>query len=396
MKSFLTFFLFGCLFPFTFSLHGIAGNGVKVDSFKDYETRMLYRNLKKFSDEGVMFGMANPTTISYKGGPKNNDIKQSDCKDITGSHPAFHESDFMWYQDSGGKSFMKTDIQALQEACERGALIGYCWHLRGPESGSFYAKKDGDFTRDKDLVKSIVNGPSDRSQNASLDWLLSLLDNLVIPVFQEINSPVLFRPFHEMNGNWFWWGSDNCTPQEYQQLYRIVVDYLRKNEIYNVLYVWSPDTKAAFEYYPGHDYVDIVGMDIYEPCIAKGKPREKVVSLLREISRFAQEHDKVAAWTETGLRKKNGVFLYPEVYPEFWTQNVLDVIQTDSLTQKIAYVMSWYSADWQNDGSGQFYIPYEGIITDYTNGEKAVDDFIEFYRDPFTFFEDRLPGLYAE
>ena len=370
-----------------------AANDQGNDSFKNAETRRLYQNLKSFSDEGVMFGMANPTTISYKGGPKNQKITQSDCQDITGSHPAFHESDFMWYRDPGGKSFMKTDLQALKEAWDRGALIGYCWHLRGPQSDSFYARQDGEFTADQNLVKKIVNGPVDRKQNSSLDWLLSLLDTLVIPIFQEIESPVLFRPFHEMNGNWFWWGRDNCSPGEYQELFRITVDYLRKQGVDNVLYVWSPDTKAAFEYYPGHNYVDVVGMDIYEPCIAPGKSRDKVVSLLRDISRFAAAHDKVAAWTETGLRKKKDLFRYPEVYPGFWTKNVLEVIKNDSLTQQIAYVMSWYSADWQNDGTGQFYVPYRGIESDHAKGSDAKDDFMDFFHDPFTFFENDISRL---
>lgn len=363
-------------------------------SYQDSTTQLLYENLKKVAEEGVMFGMANPTTISYKGGPKNDKIDQSDSKAITGSHPAFHESDFMWYRDPGGKAFMETDLQALKQARDRGALIGYCWHLRGPASKEFYSRKDGQFTGDRNLVKKIVNGSKDRSENPSLDWLLSLLDDLAIPVFLELETPVLFRPFHEMNGDWFWWGSANCTPGEYQELYRLVVDYLREKGIRNVLYVWSPDTKAAFEYYPGDEYVDIVGMDIYEPGIAPGKSRKKVISLLQTISRFAREKNKVAALTETGLRKKGDIFRYPSSYPQFWTKNILNIIKNDQDTRRIAYVMSWYSADWNNDKTGQFYIPYPGIAKDHPNGQRAIDDFLEFYNDPFTFFEDDLPGLY--
>ncbi len=63
-------------------------------------TGTFYTNLKTFASKKIMFGMANPTTLSYKNGPKNNNLNQSDCKDITGSHPAFYESDFMWYTDT--------------------------------------------------------------------------------------------------------------------------------------------------------------------------------------------------------------------------------------------------------------------------------------------------------
>lgn len=136
-------------------------------------------------------------------------------------------------------------------------------------------------------------------------------------------------------------------------------------------------------------------MDIYEPGIAEGKSPKKVVSLLRTISRFVNKHGKVAAFTETGLRKDEEGFRYPEKYPRFWTRNILELIKNDEETRSIAYVMSWYSADWQGDGTGQFYIPYPGIAEDHTKGRQAIDDFLDFYNDPFTFFEDNLPDLYG-
>lgn len=198
-------FLFGfILFSFVTGFHTSSlADGGRTGSLKDPGTRQFYENLKQTAQTGVLFGMANPTTISYKGGPKNDKIDQSDCKDITGSHPAFHESDFIWYRDSGGKAFMESDLKALKEARDRGALIGYCWHLWGNDSQEFYAREDGEFTEDQDFVKRIVKGSQERSENPSLDWLLSLLDEWAIPVFREIETPVLFRPFHEMNGDWF-------------------------------------------------------------------------------------------------------------------------------------------------------------------------------------------------
>lgn len=358
-------------------------------AFRNSETENLYKNLKKLSAEGkIMFGMANPTSIGYSSGPKNNQIDQSDSKDITGSHPAFHESDFMWYSDT---AFKKYDMEALRLAYKRGAVCGYCWHFRGRHSQEFYAKKDGKFTEDKDLVKQIIASPN-RETNDALKWFLNQLDKEVIPVFKELGFPLVFRPFHEMNGNWFWWGTDNCTPEEYQQLFRITIDYLRKNKVDNLLIVWSVNVDVSFDYYPGDDYVDILGLDSYEPGIESWNPMEKFIASLGQLADYVAEHQKVAALTETGCRKENGKFRYTDKYPKFWTEHVLNPILADAKAKRIVWIMSWYSADWKNDLTGQYYIPYKGI--NRPNSQKAIKDFIGFYKNESLLFENELPDMY--
>ena len=74
--------------------------------------------------------------------------------------------------------------------------------------------------------------------------------------------PVIFRPFHELNGSWFWWGGKNCTPEEIKQLYRFTVAYLRdQKNVHNLLYAYNTDrftTKEDYlERYPGDEWVDI-------------------------------------------------------------------------------------------------------------------------------------------
>ncbi len=359
---------------------------------RNQATETFYANLKKFATQKIMFGMANPTTLGYKNGPKNNNINQSDCKDITGSHPAFYESDFMWYTD---KKFKEWDIDAMKQAHQRGAVIGYCWHMRGRESDDFYAKKDGAFTQDRYLVNAILAGGT-RKTNPALNWYFTQLDEIVIPVFKELGFPILFRPFHEMNGGWFWWGShsDAYPADRYKKLYQLTVDYLRKNEVTNILYVWSPDSDAAFDFYPGDDYVDVLGLDIYEPGIASWNPTSKYLNSMKALTEHAEKHDKLVAVTETGLRKDNNTFRYPEVYPDFWTKYVLQPLIENSNINRIAYIMSWYNADWNNDDKGTFYIPYSGVEQKHTKGADAVLDFRSFYNNINTAFEDDLPDLY--
>lgn len=352
-------------------------------------TKTLYNNLKKLSNDGkIMFGMANPTTISYKDLLKSSNTNISDCKDITGSNPAFYESDFMWYSDS---AFKRTDIEAMKAAYNRGAVCGYCWHFRGRKSNEFYNKKDGKFTNDKELLKEIT-ASDNRSKNLALDWYLNKIDNEIIPVFKELGFPIVFRPFHEMNGNWFWWGSDNCTPAEYIKLFRLTVDYLRSKKVNNLLYAWSVNVDPAFEYYPGDDYVDILGLDSYEPGIAPWNMDNKLVKSLQKLTDYADSTNKIAALTETGCRKENGQFNYPDKYPDFWTKYVFEPILNDPKAKRIVWVMSWYSSDWQQDDKGQFYIPYQGL--NRPNGDKAISDFKELYNSEAIVFENNIGNMY--
>lgn len=357
----------------------------------DQPTENLFNNLKKISNQGkVMFGAANPTTLMYKETHIFEGFENSDTKEITGQNPAVYESDFMWHSDP---KLVAPDKTASIKAFERGAVIAYCWHLRGKESDSFYSKSEDGFTADKELLKKIVAGGT-RDDNPELNWLYTKLDTLVIATIKEFGFPIIFRPWHEMNGGWFWWGKDNCSPDEYVQLYRITVDYMRTQGLKNVLYAWSPDTKLTMEYYPGDEYVDILGLDIYEMGVVHYKTTEMVVEELTKMTDYATAHGKVAAITETGLRIQNGIYYYPNETPNYWTKYVLETILSNEKTNKIAWVLSWYNADWSKQRKSQFYFPYRGLENDFENGQAAIDDFIEFYKHPATMFEDDLPNMY--
>lgn len=360
-------------------------------TYRNKATEILYQNLKEISaGDGFMFGSANPTTLMYKERHIWEGFDNSDFKEITGQHPAFYESDFMWFDND---SLRQPDIDAMRKAYERGAVVGYCWHLRGMNSASFYSKNGNEFTADKNLVKNIVAG-GNRDQNAALDWFYTKLDTLVIQTIKELGFPLTFRPFHEMNGGWFWWGKDNCTPDEYIQLFRMTVDYMRKNGVRNVLYVWSPDTKLTMEYYPGDEYVDILGLDIYEMGAVAYKTIKMVETELEKMIDYADSTGKIGAITETGLRFENGVRRYPEVNPYYWSQNVLETIINNEKLNRLTWVLSWYSADWSKQRKSQVYYPYRGMENDFRYGEQAINDFIRFYNHEYTIFEDDLPDMY--
>jgi mannan endo-1,4-beta-mannosidase len=89
---------------------------------------------------------------------------------------------------------------------------------------------------------------------------------------QAAHVPVLWRPYHEMNGIWFWWG-DKKGPQGIAKLWQMMYDrYTNYHHLNNLLWVWGAngprdipgDEAYSYKnYYPGHRYVDILGTDIY-------------------------------------------------------------------------------------------------------------------------------------
>jgi len=354
-------------------------------TYRNEATEYLFNSLKAISkSDFTMFGVANGLTINYKYGPRHAFNDKSDCKDITGSHPAFIESDFMWYD--GDKTFMTNDTIAMREAYKRGIITGYCFHLRGLHSNSFYAFNNNVLTADKDLVKEIL-ASNDRSINASLNWYLSKLDKLVIPILKGLGFPIIFRPFHEMTGNWFWWGTATCTADEYIALYRLTVNYLKANGVNNVLYAWAPDKSSDMSRYPGDNYVDVLGYDGYEIGVASYHSISTFTYTYGKVVDYALSHDKIVAVTETGYGS------YPGTHYDYWNDHVLIPMKKHSKAKHAAWVMSWYNADWNNDNTGTSWIPYIGI-EEKTNGDKAIENFIKFYNDPRTIFASDIPYLY--
>lgn len=83
--------------------------------------------------------------------------------------------------------------------------------------------------------------------------------------------PMIFRPFHENSGSWFWWGAAHASSAQYVELFRYPVEYLRDTkDVHNFLYAYSPGgsyggTDDVYtRTYPGDDYVDVLGYDNYD------------------------------------------------------------------------------------------------------------------------------------
>jgi mannan endo-1,4-beta-mannosidase len=140
----------------------------------------------------------------------------------------------------------------------------------------------------------------------------------VIDEIRALGRPIVLRPFHEMNGKWFWWGPKAVGgAQSYQKFFRFTVSYIRIRANTDLaLFAWSPNfpfDDKAIEYFPGADVVDVIGLDVYDI----GKPNSPSWPEFKEsvtaMGCFAHKHGKVAAVTETGNRRRS-----PEQHPSWW------------------------------------------------------------------------------
>jgi mannan endo-1,4-beta-mannosidase len=195
--------------------------------------------------------------------------------------------------------------------------------------------------------------------NRLADFFLSLRTDDGIPV------PVIFRPFHEHTGSWFWWGRNLCTTDQYKDLWRFTVTYLRDvKQVHNLLYAYSTDRFSTqeeyLERYPGDDVIDMLAFDLYDrgpeyPGLLK--------NCAATVSRLAEEKGKLAAVSEAGGP------IYTQT--DWWTHILLESLRT----VKLSYVLVWRNP-WQ-DGKSAFG-PWRS--------HPSAADFVKFHDDPHTLF----------
>ncbi len=351
-----------------------SNNGL-IDPNATAETVALFHNLRNLSAKHVLFGHQH--AMEYGHG-WTGDEDRSDVKSVTGSHPAVIGVDF---SDLSGrpKKQIEKNKELLQkqivDTYNRGGVVTAAWHFNNPVTDtSFYWKKGVSAP----AVKNIIPGGSHHEQYKEI---LRTLADLAHSVTGEDGTlaPLIFRPYHEFDGNWFWWGKAHCTKKEFIALWRFTVAYLRDElQVHNFLYAFSPDClfqteKEFLARYPGDKWVDMVGMDDYADFGRDDKYDLKAgIAKLKIVSDYAERAGKLAAFTETGLESLPN--------PTWWTKTLLKALKTKGL--KLCYVLVW-----RNDSQSptHYYAPYPGHAN--------VPDFLRFHEDSFILFENSLKDL---
>lgn len=299
---------------------------------------------------------------------------KSDVKAVTGAYPAVYGHDFLHianFADGNWYDYEREVAKKLTvEAYNRGGINTYAWHYANPVSKASFYWTDSPV----EAVSKILPGGSENATfNASLKEVADYAKTLIGADGKLI--PVIFRPFHEMDGNWFWWGSGHCTPDQYKALYQYTVTYLRDQlQVHNFLYAWSPDRNFTTEsgyltYYPGDAYVDLVGCDNYED-MKTGVAVSVVAQKLKIVSDYAIKKNKLAALTETGLQNLT--------QSDWYTEKLLKVLTASKM--EIAYALVWANT------KDAYWTPYVG--------HAAEADFIKFKNNTYMLFGDKMPSMY--
>jgi hypothetical protein len=193
-------------------------------------------------------------------------------KDSTGKLPAIRGLDFI---DS---SKNKNEVKYAKEWWHKGGIPTIMWHWGAPAIGSGYenAKKEVDI--DKIFEKGT---PEYKAFWKELDEKAVLLKKL-----QRANVPVLWRPFHELNGNWFWWGKKG--PEQFKRLWITMYNYyVHKKGLNNLIWVLCFMDKPDAAWYPGREYVDIAGPDTYKPEESRIGMYEKTRAIVGDVMPIA-------------------------------------------------------------------------------------------------------------
>lgn len=369
MKPSLLLFLFLFYGQISFS---------QIDKNATIETKSLFKYLKKTSKKHILFGHQHATEYGHGWA---GDSTRSDVKSVVGTHPAVIGVDLSGFYGLAEPTIEQNKEKLSKNVAEtynRGGITTVAWHFSNPASkGGFYWKdsvsvaamaliKPGGTHHEKykEILKGIGN------------WANSVKGN------DDQLVPMIFRPFHEFDGGWFWWGKPHCSRENFIDVWQFTVSYLRDSmQVHNFIYAFSPDnkftTEAEFlERYPGNDFVDMVGMDNYGDFGRGGKYNlPAAVIKLKIIDNFARKNNKLAALTETGL----------EGLPDktWWTESLLKSLKSKKM--KLSYVLVW-----RNDSNSKthFYVPYPG--------HPNVQNFIDFYKHKYTYFERDLRNVYGK
>ena len=346
-----------------------------VDANATPETGALFSNLRRLAPEHVLFG--HQDDLAY-GVNWINEPDRSDVKETAGSYPAVYGWEIGDLEHGAETNLDKVRFDQMRgwilDGYKRGGMITIAWHMDNPVSGG----NSWDTTR---AVQAILPGGTEHEKYKQ--WLDRFAE-FALSLRAESGElvPVVFRPFHEMTGSWFWWGARHSTPEEYRRLWRSTVEYLRDRKgVHNLLWAYSPDVfdskEQYLERYPGDKYVDVLGFDDYQ-SVKSPETRDVLVRRLRDVVELAEARGKIPALTETGVET------VPD--PNWWTQTLLAAIKSDPVAQRIAWALVWRNANRETDRPNHFYGPHPG--------HPSAPDFVRFRQDPFTLFEDDLPDLY--
>ncbi|MDR0524459.1 MAG: CIA30 family protein [Spirochaetaceae bacterium] len=340
----------------------------------------------------VIFGHQND--VHHKRGAFYKGASNSDTKDMTGSLAGIVGLDSLSLIGDEYPGILKNpesdpvrgSAKLCVDAAKEGAIISLSCHMPNfdevknkPKKGKtwdFSGYTVGNLGGDG-MRRILPEGDLNEVFTAYLDIIADFAKQL-----EAEGVPVLFRPFHENNGSWFWWGASSSSEEGYKNVFRYTVEYLRDiKNVHNFLYVYSPNGpfSSVEEYesrYPGDAFIDVIAFDMYhDNAREQDNWIDTFTATIKLVDQIAQKRGKVSAVSETGMQILDGHIPLADGKRPDWFTEVLDAVAPSNM----AYFLVW--ADFA--GGTNYYMPYK---TAPDRGHPLVDPFIDFYNNPKSIF----------
>lgn len=374
MKAMKKYMLY--MFPVMAAMMSCGGGGTAETAATAQPTpaEELRVRLDSIGRHGFAFGMHDATAYGHTWVGLEDSC---DVHSVCGDYPGVMNWDLGLIEWNCDKELDGVPFNVIR--CEvakqdrRGGINTFSWHVRNPQSRGDSWNCEGD-----SVVRQCVTAGNPLNDTIKV-WIGRAADFIGSLRDDEGNRiGVVFRPWHEHTGSWFWWGQDHCSADDYKALWQLTYDIFKEKGIDNVLWAYSPDkdnvtdVASYLERYPGDSIIDIMGGDVYHFDGAAGKDTylERVRNVIGSACIAARERGKLAAFTETG---SEGLPM-----ADWWTSVLLDNIKE----YPICYVSVWRNA---HDNPKHFYAPYPG--------QESVPSFIEFYNDDRTLFARDLEKI---
>ena len=338
-----------------------------ADKKANVSAKHLMLRIKEIPKTGYAFGHQDAT--AYGLGWKNEgDIYKSDVNEVLGDFPVVYGFELGHLELGHSQNLDTVNFnlmgKLIKKAYKDGGIITLSWHPDNPVT------KKSAWDPSPAVSQVLEGGSLNPKYRAWLSKVANFLNELKTKSGKHI--PIVFRPYHEMNGSWFWWGHGNCTPEEFKLLWKETFElFTITYDVHNLLYCYSTDAVRSEEeylrYYPGDEYVDILGMDLYHK-----KTTEEYIELLNNnlslLSKIGKQKNKPYAMTEGGLNMVT--------VDNWWTE----VLNKNVADKGISWALFWRNA-WPN----HFFAPFKG--------QKSSMDFKEFHALPNVLFLKKISKI---
>ena len=250
-------------------------------------------------------------------------------------HASGKNSDQQWYQ-----GYTHASLEMAKTVWKKGGIPQFNWHWKDPthKIEAFYTQSGDDKSYTEFSIGLAYDTTTGKWKTDSDEYKAIMRDMEIIAdsllTLQKEGVAVLWRPLHEASGKWFWWGTDGA--KACVALYKLMFDtFVNKKGLHNLIWVWTTDEAPdALDWYPGDEYVDVVGRDYYY------YPREANHASL--VSSFEKIKDMYGAKKIVTL-SENGSVPYP------------DEMKADGANW--SWFMPWYGdyamEGWANDNNAE-------------------------------------------